>query len=292
METRNIYPGIEMIQVGDFHSCYLIRDESLALVEAPHPAEAQELIQGLAALGVRPQDLKCLITTHIHLDHAGAAGHLARENPNLIVFVHEIGAPHLINPERINQSARRTYGPAIEVIGEMLPIPEAQIHPLTDGDTISLGRTRWEVLHTPGHARYHICLFEEKEKILFSGDALGCLYPGAPLYLVAPAPEYDFELSLKSIARLESLKPEMVVFTHLGPSRDKTVFEECRKQHRLWVKAIEKVLKFTPDADSLEILKMIAEDIPLVKDFPQYSGSYILNIGGIKRYLMKKANPA
>ncbi|MCX5865872.1 MAG: MBL fold metallo-hydrolase [Proteobacteria bacterium] len=229
MKTRNIHPGIEMIQVGEVHSSYLIRDESLALVEAPHPNEAQELIQGLAALGV---------------------------------------------------------------IGEMLPIPETQIHPLTDGDEIKLGRTRWQVLNTPGHARYHICLFEEKEKILFAGDSLGCLYPGAPLYIVAPAPEYDFELSLKSIAHLESLKPEMVVFTHLGPSRDKTVFEECRKQHRLWVRAIEKILKFTPDAEASEVLRLIAEDIPVVKNFPQYSGSYILNIGGIRRYLMKKANPA
>ncbi len=287
METRNIYPGIEMIQIGDTHSSYLIRDESLALIEAPHPNEAGELIQGLQELGVRPQDLKYLITTHIHLDHTGAAGHLARENPNLIVFVHEWGAPHLINPERLNQSARRTYGPKMEEIGEMIPIPESQIHPVTNGDEIKLGKTRWQVIHTPGHARYHICLFEPKEKILFAGDALGCLYPDGAFFIVTPAPDYDQELSLESIRRLEDLKPELIVFTHRGTSRDKTLFKEVRKQHRLWVKTIETVLESTPDAEVDEILEMIAKYVPVVRDFPQYP-SFLLNIGGIKRYLKKK----
>ncbi|UCD85440.1 MAG: MBL fold metallo-hydrolase, partial [Deltaproteobacteria bacterium] len=252
-----------------------------------HPSEAGELIQGLRELGIRPRDLKYLITTHIHLDHTGAAGDLARENPDLTVFVHELGAPHLINPERLNQSVRLIYGSQMEEIGEMIPIPESQVRPVTDGDEIRLGKTRWQVVHTPGHARYHICLFEPEEKILFAGDALGCLYPDGAYFIVTPAPDYDQKLSLESIQRLEDLKPELIVFTHLGPSRDKTLFEEARKQHRLWVDIIEEVLRSNPEAEIDEFLKMISQKIPVVRDFPQYN-SYFLNIGGIKRYLEKQ----
>lgn len=278
-----------MIQIGEAHSCYLIHDEILTLVEAPHPREAGDVIAGLEQLGVALREVSCLITTHIHLDHAGAAGHLARHNPDLIVFVHEIGAPHLIDPGRLNLSARRSYGEAFEGIGEMLPISEAQVHPVSDGDIINLGKTRWKVIHTPGHAHYHVCLFEENEKILFSGDALGCLYPGAPLFIVTPAPEYHQEFAIKSIHRLEELKPEMTIFTHLGPTREKTIFSEARRQHALWVGAIGKVLKSRPDAGTKEILSYIAKDIPLVRDFPQHSSSFILNIIGITRYLKKQA---
>lgn len=288
METRTIHPVITMIQIGESHSCYLIKDEVLTLVEAPHPHEAEEVIAGLAHLGVGLNEVKCLITTHIHLDHAGAAGHLARENPDLIVFVHEIGAPHLINPERINRSARKSYGDAIRVIGEMVPIPEAQIHPVSEGNVIQLGRTRWKVVHTPGHARYHICLFEEDERILFAGDALGCLYPNAPLFIVTPAPEYDQEFALKSIHRLESLKPEMTIFTHLGPTREKEIFSEARDQHRCWVAAMEKILKSHPGAEMDEMLSLVSRDIPMLKEYPQYLSSYALNIRGIARYLKKR----
>jgi glyoxylase-like metal-dependent hydrolase (beta-lactamase superfamily II) len=166
----------------------------------------------LAALGdERP---RAVLLTHIHLDHAAATGALVRRWPDLEVYVHERGAPHLIDPSRLLASAERLYGDRLEYLwGTILPVPEANVRVLHGGETV-LGM---QVAYTPGHASHHVSYFHEESGTAFVGDVAGCRIPPSDLVLPpTPPPDIDVELWEESIAVVEAWKPERLALTHFG----------------------------------------------------------------------------
>jgi glyoxylase-like metal-dependent hydrolase (beta-lactamase superfamily II) len=166
----------------------------------------------LAALGdERP---RAVLLTHIHLDHAAATGALVRRWPDLEVYVHERGAPHLIDPSRLLASAERLYGDRLEYLwGTILPVPEANVRVLTGGETV-LGM---QVAYTPGHASHHVSYFHEESGTAFVGDVAGCRIPPSDLVLPpTPPPDIDVELWEESIAVVEAWNPERLALTHFG----------------------------------------------------------------------------
>jgi glyoxylase-like metal-dependent hydrolase (beta-lactamase superfamily II) len=166
----------------------------------------------LAALGdERP---RAVLLTHIHLDHAAATGALVRRWPDLEVYVHERGAPHLIDPSRLLASAERLYGDRLEYLwGTILPVPEANVRVLRGGETV-LGM---QVAYTPGHASHHVSYFQEESGTAFVGDVAGCRIPPSDLVLPpTPPPDIDVELWEESIAVVEAWSPERLALTHFG----------------------------------------------------------------------------
>ncbi len=168
----------------------------------------------LEALGdARP---RAVLLTHIHLDHAGASGSLVRRWPELEVYVHELGAPHLVDPTRLLESARRLYGDDMDRLwGEMLPVPEASLRVLSGGERLWGGR--FEVLYTPGHASHHVAY--RHERTAFVGDVGGVrISPTALTIPPTPPPDIDVEAWHESIARIRSWRPDRLAMTHFGSS--------------------------------------------------------------------------
>lgn len=170
----------------------------------------------LAALGdERP---RALLLTHIHLDHAAASGALVRRWPELEVYVHERGAPHLVDPSRLLASAERLYGDQMERLwGEIVPVPEANVRPLAGGEEV-LGM---RVAYTPGHASHHVCYLHEETGTAFVGDVAAVRIPGVELIVPpTPPPDIDIELWLDSIGIVEGWRPERLALTHFGAIDD------------------------------------------------------------------------
>ena len=170
----------------------------------------------LDALG---EDLpRAILLTHIHLDHAAATGALVRRWPDLEVYVHEVGAPHLIDPSRLLSSAERLYGDQMERLwGEIVPVPEENVRVLSGGETV-LGM---RVAYTPGHASHHVCYLHEESGTAFVGDIAAVLIPGTDLIVPpTPPPDIDIETWLDSIGIVEGWRPQRLGLTHWGPIED------------------------------------------------------------------------
>lgn len=202
---------IDVEHLGRPHviGCWQVGD---ALVD-PGPESSSETL--LAALEEPP---RALLLTHIHLDHAAATGALVRRWPNLEVYVHERGAPHLIDPSKLLASAGRLYGDAMERLwGEIVPVPEANIKALEGGERV-LGM---RVAYTPGHASHHVCYLHEESGTAFVGDLAAVLVPGTNLIVPpTPPPDIDVETWEDSIGIVEGWRPERLALTHFGAVDD------------------------------------------------------------------------
>jgi len=161
---------------------------------------------------------RALLLTHIHLDHAAATGALVRRWPELEVYVHERGAPHLVDPSRLVASAERLYGEAMERLwGEIVPVPEANVKPLAGGEE-ALGM---RVAYTPGHASHHVSYLHEESGTAFVGDVAAVSIPGANLVVPpTPPPDIDIELWEESLGIVEGWAPERLALTHFGAIED------------------------------------------------------------------------
>ena len=194
---------------------YLIRDgDAVVLVESGPGSCLAGLEAGLRTNGLSLADVTHVLLTHIHLDHAGAAGRLSRYGAQ--IYVHPIGAPHLLNPEKLLASATRIYGDAMDTLwGEFLPVEQDQLHVVEDAEEIVIGNLRFVALSTPGHAEHHhVYLFED---ICFSGDVGGVRIPGFPyLRVPMPPPELHIEKWRATLNRLRGQKFARIAPTHFG----------------------------------------------------------------------------
>jgi glyoxylase-like metal-dependent hydrolase (beta-lactamase superfamily II) len=193
-------------------------DRGVWLVD-PGPTTALEgLRRGLDTLGLSFADVRGLLLTHIHLDHAGATGTIVRQWPDIRVFVHERGAPHLIDPSRLMESAGRLYAGDLQRLwGEVAPVPEANVHVLKGGESLTLDGRTLHVAYTPGHASHHVSYFDPATRAAFVGDTGGArLMPGG--YLMPPTPPPDIDLAAwgTSIAAIRARNPSRLYLTHFG----------------------------------------------------------------------------
>ena len=198
---------------------FLVRGpQGHALVECGPAASWPSLERGLRASGVAPSDIGDLLLTHIHLDHAGAAGHLAAHGAR--VHVHPFGAPHLIDPAKLLASSRRVHGPAYDLFyGDLRAVPEDRVLAVEDGRHIHAAGLQWTALHTPGHARHHIVwlLDMERERHAFMGDLAGIHVPGSDFLLMpTPPPEFDPAAWIRSLSRVIDAAPTHLWLTHGG----------------------------------------------------------------------------
>jgi glyoxylase-like metal-dependent hydrolase (beta-lactamase superfamily II) len=189
-------------------------DDGLALFDCGPSSTLPALEAGLAEHGLRIEDIRHLLLSHIHLDHAGAAGALVRRHPELTVWVSAIGAPHLVDPSRLERSARRLYGESFDALwGELAPVPEQNVQ-IAAGDVLG-----WETFPTPGHASHHISYF--LNGTLLAGDAAGVRMPGASYVLpVSPPPDVDVEGWHASVEAIRARRPERLALIHFGVHED------------------------------------------------------------------------
>ena len=185
-----------------------------ALFDCGPSSTVPALEAGLAEQGLELTDVRHLLLSHIHLDHAGAAGTIVRRHPKLTVWVSAIGAPHLVDPSRLERSARQLYGALFDPLwGELAAVPEAGVR-VADGDVLG-----WESFPTQGHASHHISYF--RDGTLLAGDAAGVRMPGSPYVLpVSPPPDIDIEIWHETVQAIRARKPERLALIHFGLHED------------------------------------------------------------------------
>ncbi|HZR22068.1 MAG TPA: MBL fold metallo-hydrolase [Vicinamibacterales bacterium] len=175
----------------------------------------------LEQAGLSMGDVRALLLTHIHLDHAGAAGTLVHEHPHMRVYVHDKGAPHMVDPSKLLASATRLYGDAMDRLwGEVRAVPQAAISVLNGGGRISAGGRDFDVAYTPGHASHHVSYFNADSGIAFVGDTAGVrVIEGGFNVPPTPPPDIDLDLWRDSLARINAWRPDTLFITHFGPHR-------------------------------------------------------------------------
>jgi glyoxylase-like metal-dependent hydrolase (beta-lactamase superfamily II) len=188
------------------------------LVDVGSGATFENLLAGVRAAGCDPLRIERIILTHIHLDHAGATGALVQALPRARVYVHRLGAPHLIDPSRLVRSARRIYGERMsELWGEIIPVPPERITVVDEGDVIAVGPGMMRVFYTPGHAVHHVAPFDERHGYLFPGDVAGVRLEDPPLVRPpTPPPDLSLEDWYASLDRILALHPRRLFLPHFG----------------------------------------------------------------------------
>ena len=218
---------------------YLIRADRPCLVETGTAPSAPVVRGALAELGVGPQDLATVVVTHIHLDHAGGVGDIARMYPAARVVVHNRGARHLADPSRLMASARMVYGDALDTLfGMLAPTPAERIETVEDTGTVDLGGgRRLDSYYSPGHAKHHVGLLDSASGDLYVGDAAGVYLPETgDLRAATPPPDFDLETALTSVRTFGQLRPERLLFSHYGPvDAVQETLERSAEEIRVWV---------------------------------------------------------
>jgi glyoxylase-like metal-dependent hydrolase (beta-lactamase superfamily II) len=214
VELDTLLGGWQRVTAG-----YLVEGPAPVLVETGSQSSVPALLAALAEQGVDANDLAGVAVTHIHLDHAGGVGDVARAFPKATVYVHEKGARHLADPTRLVNSAAMVYGPLLDSLyGRLDPTPADRIHVLADGEDIDIGGgRRLTTVDSPGHAKHHLALHDSDSGLLFAGDAVGVRLPDAGVLRPStPPPDFDLDQALTSLRRFADRKPAGVALAHYG----------------------------------------------------------------------------
>jgi glyoxylase-like metal-dependent hydrolase (beta-lactamase superfamily II) len=226
---------------------------SVALVDPGPTASIESLEYGLQTQGLSLDNVTTILLTHIHLDHAGATGTIVRRYPRIQVFVHERGAAHLANPEKLIDSSSRYFGAAnmARFWGEIAAVPEQHLHVLKGGEHLEIGGRSFEVLYTPGHASHHVSYFDRSSGIAFVGDTAGMRIGGGYVLPPTPPPDIHVERWIESAERIGALGPRMLFVTHFGPAEDVDTHLQTLVANLKWMSGLVRA-SFDVDASDEE----------------------------------------
>ena len=237
------------------------------------------LKEELAGRGLELHELRHLLLSHIHLDHAGAAGALVREHPGLRVHVSEIGAPHLVDPSRLEASARRLYGDEFDKLwGELTPVPEENIEPV-GAEVVGL-----DCFPSPGHASHHVC-YLDADGTLYAGDAVGVrILPSGFVLPPTPPPEVDLEAWAGTIAEIERRGPERLALIHFGVAEDtQRHLQELRERLEGFAGRVR------DGASEEDFAALAAADLGPDREAYEQAMPFWQSYAGLKRYWEKRA---
>lgn len=259
-------------------SCYLIEDNGqLAFVESNTNHAVPYLLQAVKYLGFAPGDVKYVIVTHVHLDHAGGTGLLMKQVPNAQLLIHARGKKHMINPEKLIEGVKAIYGEEKykKLYGEILPVEKERVraiswspadNPEPGAHQVTLGNRTLEFIDAPGHAKHHMFVFDHHTRSVFSGDSFGISYPRftfGEFRLVFPSTspvQFDPERSLETYQKIMDLHPARVLFTHYGSieSLDKA---HARLKEWIHFSAAAAEKRYDEGYREEELYKMLYRDI-------------------------------
>jgi len=229
ISVRQYAGGVSVIDAGfvreQMAACYLVDAGSeLAFIEAGTNSSTPRLMKILQARGRKPEEVRYVIVTHVHLDHAGGAGSLMQLLPNATLLVHPYGARHMIDPAKIEAGARAVYGDKLFDLtyGKLIPVEQHRVQIMEDGDELNLGNRKLHFIDTPGHARHHFCVHDSLTNGWFTGDTFGLSYrefdtnKGAFLFPTTTPVQFDPVALKASVKRLMEIDPDYMYLTHYG----------------------------------------------------------------------------
>lgn len=223
-------------------SAYLVKGPKPTLVDCGYASSYENVLAGLAEAGVMPTDVRYIIPTHVHLDHAGATGRLIREMPNAEVVAHEKGAPHLVDPTRLIESATKVFGKAImELYGAPEPVPADRVATVGKEAHLDLGDGLGATLmHSPGHAPHQISVMLDSTRALMTADAIGIIYPGLKALIpTTPPPSFSPNELVATVGNLRQTTPKELLAPHFGTRNDVDwVFDRTIELVQQWVEEV------------------------------------------------------
>ena len=294
LEIDTMLGGWERVTAG-----YLIEGPAPVLVETGSQTSVPVLLAALGQIGVGPAELAGVAVTHIHLDHAGGVGDVARAFPSATVYVHEKGARHLADPTRLIDSAARVYGPLLDSLyGRIDPTPPERLHVLDDGEEIQVGPGRTLVaVDSPGHAKHHVGLHDSLSGVLFAGDAVGVKLPdGGVLRPATPPPDFDLDLAITSLGKFAARRPSGIALAHYGLlDQPEELLAEAEETLRQWAETAEKAYREGSDiaeALSTRFDPLLGDIDAAHKEKLDIMNGVHSNAAGFRRWLEGRDAPA
>jgi glyoxylase-like metal-dependent hydrolase (beta-lactamase superfamily II) len=281
------YVDTGMYDTDEYGAVYIYDAARPAIVDTGIGTHHEVLLDALDELNIAPEEVAVIAPTHVHLDHAGGAGYLAEACPNAEVMVHEIGAPHLVDPSRLVEGTKAAVGDQWEFYVEPKPVPEERVVELNGGDTIELGDHRLDVYHAPGHAPHQVLFHDRDDDAVFTADAAGIWVPTVEeIRQTSPPPNFDLEQCLADLDTIRDLHPQTLLYPHFGPREyDEETMDEYADVLREWVAEVEEKYDELGDADAVE--DYFAEHADLVDVWGERKASEEarLNVRGVVTYL-------
>jgi len=245
-QIQQVVDGIYVIETNylnrqRFAACYLLAcGGEAAVIETNTNNAVPNILEAVKQAGLTNEQVKYVILTHIHLDHAGGTGELMRHLPNAQLVLHGRGKRHMIDPTKLIESVKQVYGEEKyrEYYGEIQPVEKARVTVAEDKQVITVGGRELLLLDAPGHAKHHIVIFEKETRSLFSGDAFGIAYPrffpdGSRLVFPSTSPtQFDPGAALETYQKIVDLEPERILHTHFGSNE---LVQESHEQLKEWV---------------------------------------------------------
>jgi glyoxylase-like metal-dependent hydrolase (beta-lactamase superfamily II) len=294
LEIDTLLGGWRRVTAG-----YLLEGPRPVLVETGSQSSVPVLLDALTSLGLGPSDLAGVVVTHIHLDHAGGVGDVARAFPDATVYVHELGARHLADPTRLVDSASRVYGPLLDSLyGRLDPTPVERLHVLADLEEIDLGAGRTLVaVDSPGHAKHHLGLHDSTSGVLFAGDAVGVRLPDVGMLRPAtPPPDFDLDQAIHSLQRFAERRPAGIALAHYGLLDDPAdLLAEAEESLRQWAEVAERAWRAGQDIAAALAERFSPEPGTVAPEdlekFEVMNGVHS-NAAGFRRWLERREEPA
>ena len=270
---------IDLQHLGREHSICCYRQGDVIIDPGPQ-VSSQRVIDALGG-----QAPRAILLTHIHLDHAAATGELIELWPQTEVWVHQSGAPHVIDPARLIASATRIYGDQMERLwGTILPVPEERVRVLAGDEEIG----DWQALYTPGHSGNHIAYLYQPSGTLFSGDVAGVRRLGGPVLAPTPPPEIDLDRWEESIELIETLQPERLAITHFG------VYDDVNQQLEALREDLSRAQAWAREAPDAESYAALQREWLVAAADPQTAAGYFAvmrsedGYAGLQRALLQR----
>ncbi|HEX2043779.1 MAG TPA: MBL fold metallo-hydrolase [Acidimicrobiales bacterium] len=294
IEIDTLLGGWERVTAG-----YLIDGPAPVLVETGSQTSVPVLLGALDELGVGAGDLAAVVVTHIHLDHAGGVGDVARAFPRATVHVHEQGARHLVDPARLVASAGRVYGELLDrLYGRLTPTDAERVHVLADGAEIVVGPTRaLTAVDSPGHAKHHLGLHDSESGLLFAGDAVGVRLPDVGVLRPAtPPPDFDLEAAVASLRRFADRRPTALALAHYGvvPVDPAELLGEAEATLRRWAEVAERAWRDGEDVVAA-LTDAFGDDLAGAdeagRERVETLNGIHSNAAGLRRWLEKRPQP-
>jgi glyoxylase-like metal-dependent hydrolase (beta-lactamase superfamily II) len=272
---------------------YLVKGPKPTLIDCGYASSYRNVLAGMAEVGVMPTDVRYLIPTHVHLDHAGAAGRLLREMPKAEVVAHERSTPHLVDPTRLVESSTMVFGKEIMALyGEPEPIPADRITSVGKEYGVDLGDGMTATLmHAPGHAPHQISVLLDRTKTLLTADAVGIVYPGMKALIpTTPPPSFKPDELVATVGTLRQTTPSDLLVPHFGTRSDVDwVFDRTVELVRSWVEQVKELWKQKMSLEEItgKMEVQVMRDAG-VDDLPIYARvSVRTSVMGIMHYLEK-----
>lgn len=237
----------------NFIASYVLKGKQAIIIETGPTSSIPNLLQGLKELNIKPEDVAYIAVSHIHLDHGGGAGTLLKHLPNAKVIVHQRGAPHLANPEKLWQQSQQVLGKITDMYGKPEPVPAEKIIAATDGLAFDVGnKVRLKVVETLGHASHHQSYIEISSRAVFPGDAAGIYLKEFNVVVpTTPSPFY-MDSALASLDKLVNLKPKSLNYSHFGQAPDPSrKLETYASQLKLWAKITKEGLDHEQNLETI-----------------------------------------